>query len=143
MVTRTERGWAAHFVSSQDCLFRRNTLVEGKWSTGELRVVVSTIGNYIPNPKLPYPERIQPLDSNNSQFETRAFVAELEGLYWEADVTKEIPLESRCRIPLLCTDDRLADQMHELCVEEVVEKLKQFDPEVVLSRLRASDGVYA
>ena len=43
-IKRTERGWAGHCIISDDCRYHRNTLLEYK----DLKVVVSTIGRYIP-----------------------------------------------------------------------------------------------
>lgn len=110
-----ERGWPGHYILSDSCLFRRNTLLE----CGEERIVVSTVGNL--------------RDSVNSVrelgldrfYETMAFQAIRNGDYWEADVAKEIALESPWSISNFdFSSDNAANDMHEAVVQELAEKLR-------------------
>lgn len=111
----TERGWAGHFIASNYCKFRRNTLIE----FGDTKIVVSTIGNYNVDGKtseLGY-ERF---------YETMAFHAKFDGTYWDADVTKEYPFETNWAIPYIKEQtDKEANEMHENIVKEIINNIKQ------------------
>lgn len=120
--TRTERGWAGHFICSRDCLFRRNTLIE----LGRKRIVVSTVGAMLPREK----NRIEPIGAFGRYYETMAFRAKKEDGYWEVDVSNQIDFESDWSI---CADsidalpecvDMLADEMHEKVVNELMGRLE-------------------
>lgn len=115
-VKRTERGWAGHFICSESCKFRRNTLLEynGKG------IVVSTVGAmYDHNGKL------QEIGFKR-HYETMAFyVDESSGEYKDADVSQEIPFESNWALKWHKKGyiDNEANDMHEAVVKELSEKL--------------------
>ena len=122
----TERGWAGHFICSDRCLFRRNTLLEyndRKW-------VVSTVGAFrtLEN-KIDY-------IGHRRWYETMAFEAyEKEDGYIDANVGKEIPLDSEWGIwgdswEEVCkncndTPDNVANDMHDRVVSELIDKIKE------------------
>lgn len=116
-VKRTERGWAGHFCCSDSCKFRRNTLLE----CGEIKVVVSTVGNYF--------------DSRGKfdhvgigrDYETYAYhVDPASGDYKDIDVERQIWFESRGAYLIKKGDkypDLIANNMHETVVQELTDKL--------------------
>lgn len=113
-VKRTERGWGAHFAGVAKCYFRRNTLLE----CGERRVVVSTVGNYHGT--------WQPLGSgqgNYRTYETMAFEAVQEGIYWDAAVDKPFEFEGVSVLPR-GSNDLEANNMHENAVEVIAKQLE-------------------
>ena len=114
-ILKTERGWAGHFIGSDYCLFRRNTLLEYK----DIKIVVSTVGLYQ-----------DPLTKEFTQigldryFETMAFHADKDDKrYFDADVSKQIYFKSKWTINEINADDK-ANEMHEKVVEEISEKLE-------------------
>ena len=124
-VNVTERGWAGHFICSDRCLFRRNTLLEyndKKW-------VVSTVGAYR--------NRENKMDSigHRRWYETKAFEAKEEQGYIEADIEKEIYFDSEWGIwgdswEEVCkncngTPDNVANNMHDIIVNELIDKIKE------------------
>ena len=112
-VKRTERGWAGHFICSDRCLFRRNTLLE----FGYMKIVVSTVGNYV------YDCRLQEIGAGRC-FETMVFHADKEDTkYFDADITKDVEVESSCIISEKGADDK-ANEMHELVVDEIMYKMR-------------------
>lgn len=122
-VKRTERGWAGHYICSDQCKFRRNTLLE----CGDTKWIVSTIGGKILDGK---PDVV----GWNRWYETMAFKAELEHGYWDADVTKEICFESPWGIFAESFDelveqhphiDNYANEMHETVVAELMQKITE------------------
>lgn len=109
-VTRTERGWAGHFIASARCQFRRNTLLE----RGERRIVVSTVGALVVDGKF----EIIGLDR---YYETMAFEAQLDGAYWDADVHREVQFNSPWKIQEIeFKSDMRANDMHEAVVDELI-----------------------
>ena len=120
----TERGWAGHFICSDRCLFRRNTLLEYK----DRKWVVSTVGAYR--------NREDKIDSigHCRWYETMAFEAIEAGGYIEADVMKEISFDSVWGIwgdswEEVCkncydTPDNVANDMHDKVVNELIDKIK-------------------
>ena len=118
-VKRTERGWAGHFIASDGCKFRRNTLLE----CGEIKVVVSTIGNYY-NSQGRYDQ--VGLDRD---YETMAFYVDpATGDYNDIDVGRQIWFESTWAIQIKKGDkypDLKANDMHETVVQELTEKMQK------------------
>lgn len=118
-IKRTERGWAGHFICSDRCFFRRNTLIEA----GDKRFVVSTVGNFYPTrEKTQYgePDTI----GHERYYETKAFVAiEQDGLM-EASTSQEISLGVKNSISEKYKDAE-ANDMHEAAVEWFVEQIKK------------------
>lgn len=117
----TERGWAGHYICSNRCNFRRNTLIE----KGSKRIVVSTVGNYSSYPikGIEKTERDNMI-GHDRYYETMAFEAKKEGIYWEADVSKEISFNSEWAIGELKQEtDQKANDMHEKVVEEIIKGL--------------------
>lgn len=112
-ITRTERGWAAHLCVCRDCLFRRNTLLE----CGEVRVIVSTVGNYIP-------QRTNKLETIGCgrHYETFVFNAIRDGLYWDVSGSE---IDSDGMLGGELDSDLKADAMHERMVDNVTKSLSE------------------
>ena len=121
----TERGWAGHFICSDRCLFRRNTLLEynnRKW-------IVSTEGAFR--------NRENKMDSigHRRWYETMAFEAIEDRGYIEADIMKQIYFDSEWGIwgdswEEVCdncngTPDNVANDMHDRVVSELIDKIKE------------------
>jgi hypothetical protein len=117
-VITTERGWAGHFSLADQCLFRRNTLIE----YGEKRVVVSTVGNCYPHHTKGELYYIRPGDV---VYETLVFLAEHRGGYWEADCLEELDAyllhESEYETGM---GDLKANAMHEDMVRKFAQEMK-------------------
>lgn len=112
---RTERGWAGHFICSHDCTFRRNTLLE----YGDIKIVVSTVGNLVPKLSTREAETI----GYNRYFETMAFHAKQDKQgYWDANVSMQIDFNSEWAISEPWQEDK-ANEMHENVVTEIAGKL--------------------
>ena len=112
VVTRTERGWAGHFICSDQCLFRRNTLLTCR----DTNIVVSTVGFMVVRGKL---EMI----GDGTYYETKAFFSDEKDLkYHDIDVEKEIIFN---RDPYIWEKDSdiEANNMHEEIVKELTDKL--------------------
>ena len=119
----TERGWAGHFICSGQCRFRRNTLIE----YGDKKWVVSTVGN------LWHPQTSELMKIGADRwYETMAFEACNKLGYIDADISKELDIESECglyaatkeelyeKYPLM---DNVANEMHENVVKEMIAKI--------------------
>ena len=115
-VTRTERGWAGHFICAEDCLFRRNTLLQ----CGDVYVVVSTVGA-LRNPSGDGFSEI----GYQHHYETAAFYSKPgDSAYHDADVTSPVDFLSRRTIKGVGgSKDNEANAMHEAVVAEVAEAL--------------------
>jgi hypothetical protein len=118
-VKRTERGWAAHFCASDNCRFRRNTLLE----CGEIKVIVSTVGNYHDS-KGKYDQV-----GLGRDYETMAFHVDPEsGDYKDIDVERQIIFNSPGAYLVKKGDqfvDLKANDMHEAVVQELTERLQR------------------
>jgi hypothetical protein len=113
-IEKTERGWAGHFIAADKCLFRRNTLLE---TENGIRVIISTVGNYILSGR-------QTTLGYNRYYETMVFFAENHDGYWDANVTKEISVDSNSGLPEInFYSDLAANKMHEDIVDEIFYKL--------------------
>lgn len=117
-VKRTERGWAGHFICSDRCKFRRNTLLEYEGTA----IVVSTVGLFIRDSDGEVDEV-----GLGRDYETMAFYVDPEsGDYKDADVTRQIYFNSQWALKITKKDkyaDLLANDMHEAVVEEITEDL--------------------
>ena len=114
-VKRTERGWAGHFICSDRCLFRRNTLLEYE----NQKVVVSTVGGLVVEH-----ERKKTIDTVGYEryYETRVFLADTKDtIYNDIDVEKEVFLD--CEQTLNEIDDVKANEMHENAVDWVSKQM--------------------
>ena len=118
-VKRTERGWPGHFICSDRCKFRLNTLLE----YGDTKIVVSTVGNMYIDGK---PEPI----GYERWYETMVFYAKQDGHYVEADVTRQLYPDQDWGILAETYDelpndvDNIANQMHESIVQEFINKIE-------------------
>lgn len=115
-VIRTERGWPGHYILANECVFRRNTLLQ----YGVIRIVVSTVGCRREGKDLSV-KTVGP----DRYYETMAFHAVKEhDLYWETDVTRQVSFSSPWGINTCEIDTSgLADKMHETVVTEITERL--------------------
>lgn len=116
-VTRTERGWAGHFICANQCRFRRNTLLE----CGDVQIVVSTVGlmeNYDKTKGKPQFREI----GFDRHYETMAFHADpADTRYHDAD-DQQVYFDSPWAIAEVDADDR-ANDMHEAVVAEITNRL--------------------
>lgn len=122
-VSVTERGWAGHFICSEKCYFRRNTLLEynGK------QVVVSTVGAMA--------IRAYSIENDlwraewdtvgdNRYYETRAFLTKEKDGYIEANCEKPINFNSNwCLDHIGNGSDNKANEMHDKVCLEIVDML--------------------
>lgn len=124
-VNVTERGWVGHFILAHRCLFRRNTLLEYK----DKKWVVSTVGAYRT------PENKIYNIGHRRWYETKAFEAQENFGYIDANVEKNIFFDSKCGIcgdswEEVCeyydgTPDNAANDMHDKVVSELINKIKE------------------
>lgn len=121
-VKRTERGWGGHFILSDRCLFRRNTLLEYE----DTKIVVSTVGCCLELHSGGSPSNRKFMDiGRNRYYETMAFHSNLaDTVYFDADVTKEVDFSSEWAITEITdTSDLDANEMHETVVSEITQRL--------------------
>lgn len=115
----TERGWAGHFICSNKCCFRRNTLLE----YNGIQVVVSTVGAMVGR-GINSCEREWETIGYNRYYETMAFSAKEDNGYIEADVNKEIDFSSNWCIDHIGNgSDNEANDMHDKVCLEIVDML--------------------
>jgi hypothetical protein len=123
-VKRTERGWAGHYICADQCLFRRNTLLEYK----NLRIVISTVGaKEMPKGlKKIHPNKNFDTVGCNRYYETMVFKAKrVEKIYWDANINKEVQFDSPWQIDKInVKSDKEANDMHEKIVDELSDKMK-------------------
>ena len=114
-VTKTERGWAGHYICANSCRFRRNTLLE----YNKIKIVVSTVGGYLLNNKF------ETIGGDGRYYETMAFHSNPEDTrYHDIDVTKRIDFNSDWQIYELDADDK-ANEMHDAVVFEIISDLSR------------------
>lgn len=120
-VSLTERGWAGHYICSDECCFRRNTLLE----YNGIQVVVSTVGNRQLKPTTVLGEiGISLVPGDNHYYETMAFLAEEDNGYIEANVGKAIDFSSNWYIDHIGNgSDNEANDMHDKVCLEIVDML--------------------
>ncbi len=110
-----ERGWAAHFIRSDQCTFTRNTLVE----RGTKKIIISTVGAFKPSVN----SEVQPVGGLKHFYETKAFRAVYLNPYWEADPGKELKIMSLSHLNYYRYDsDIKANEMHDDVVKEIIKK---------------------
>lgn len=131
-VTTKERGWGGHFICCKDCLFRRNTLI----TCGDLKWIVSTVGNYILKTDLPPYKRAGKVETIGADrwYETMVFES-MYDIYDDADVMKQIEVDSDWGIWGKTWEevekkygkyvDNVANDMHDRIVGEMVVKIKE------------------
>lgn len=114
-VKRTERGWAGHFICSDRCLFRRNTLLEYE----DTKIVVSTVGGMMVEN---HGKREIDTVGNERYYETMAFLSDKKDtVYNDIDVRKQVYLD--CNWKLNEIDDLKANEMHENAVDWVSKQM--------------------
>lgn len=121
-VRRVERGWAGHFVCSDRCKFRRNTLL----TYGNTRIVVSTVGlleSFWKKSDRLYRGQFEKV-GDGRYYETMAFYSNPKDTrYYDIDATRQVDFESPWSISTLDADDK-ANKMHERVVKEITRKLR-------------------
>lgn len=115
-VTRTERGRAWHFICSDRCKFRRNTLLE----CGDVKIIVSTVGAMYDNKG-----ELEEIGLDR-HYETMAFHVDPDsGEYKDMDVHRPVWFDSPWTLKWHKDGyvDNEANDMHEAVVKELTEKL--------------------
>jgi len=132
-VTRTERGWTAHFGAAHHCNFRRNTLLE----CGDIRIVVSSVGAMQMSEGKEFEEI-----GLDRYYETMVFHAHWDDPYWDADISRQIScFSSPWHIDHINHgSDKEANEMHEKIAQELTEMMEQ-DPQSVLKEQGDVDDI--
>jgi len=111
----TYRGWPGHFIASRHCVFRLNTLIE----LGDVRVVVSTVGNMI----VPYSAVAEEVGCGR-YYETMAFHASLRDNYWDANVGRQVDIPGTWTVDKINSlSDHKAQAMHEDAVQDISQRI--------------------
>jgi hypothetical protein len=118
-VTCEERGWPGHFIGANSCHFRRNTLLTKLDVRGDVRIVVSTVGMMVDPINR---DRFMEIGFRR-HYETMVFMAEYDGRYWDADVTKEVTFDSPWCVEAADADD-VANAQHDMVVNEIKERME-------------------
>ena len=122
MTKITERGWSTHFIGAHNCLFRRNTLIEGDNDN----VIVSTVGGLRRNYGL-----IEPIREVDKYYETLVFGTKEDGPYIDTNLKDQ---RSHALDAQICAKnlkdlpdnvDNKANEMHEAIVAAFVEQFNQ------------------
>jgi hypothetical protein len=122
-IKRTERGWAAHFICADRCMFHRNTLIE----YDNISIVVSTVGNM----KTFYDSKdnkIQMIGADR-YFETLVFHSK-KNKFNDANVSRQITMNSDWQISEPWKELE-ADEMHENNINEIIQRLLDGDKFIV------------
>ncbi len=115
----TFRGWAGHFIAADRCRFRLNTLIE----YNDIKIVVSTVGLMETFKKDLV--GFEPIGLSR-YYETMAFHAKLNGIFWDADVEKEISFDSKWCWENVEDEAKVNDGHYEV-VKEIVDRLENGD----------------
>jgi len=108
----TYRGWPGHFICGDRCVFHLNSLLE----CGDLKIVVSTVG------MLKTENGNYDTIGCDRYYETMAFVAKRENEFYDANVNKQLEIESRCCWGKL-KDEWKANKGHWKVIEEIKNKM--------------------
>ncbi len=121
----TFRGWPGHFICSDRCIFRLNTLLEYK----EVKIVVSTVGMM----KTSWPKNSEfykgPYETVGlgRYYETMAFHAEKDAQgFIDADVSRQISFDSPWMLAELDKENE-ANDMHHKVIGEIEGRLLKGD----------------
>lgn len=115
-VKRVERGWAGHFICSNRCRFRRNTLLEYQ----NKKIVVSSVGLMESADRAGFTKI-----GIDRHYETMCWHADLTDIrYYDIDVQRPVYFDSPWAIAEIDADDK-ANDMHEAVVNEISNKLIQ------------------
>jgi hypothetical protein len=117
-IKKTERGWTSHYICGSRCMWHRNTLLE----YGELKIVVSSVGNMIDYHAPGFPNVVV-LDTvgHKRYYETMVFHTD-QTEFHDADVTRQISVKANGGISKPWKELE-AEAMHEAIVSEVCEGL--------------------
>ena len=118
----TERGWAGHLIFADACKFKRNTLLEYK----DKKLIVSTVGAMNANKySLEKSENSFTTIGLDRYYETMAFEAQKNGIYWDANIEAQISFDSNWALNECdFNSDQEANEMHDRVVEELIAKIK-------------------
>jgi hypothetical protein len=116
MIEIIERGWAGHFCASDQCRFRRNTLLVD--NEQGVSVIVSTVGAMYMRGELMEIGAYR-------HYETMTFVATQDGEYIDSDVSLELPYQAGLLMTKenMANVDNLANDMHQRVLAEVCENI--------------------